>query len=238
MYKSPKAAVTSGAALVLATLTSCAGAADVTASNSDKDARALVREARALVEDSPGYRIVGNQVTDGYRTDYDLCVRGGHDYQGSIEMSGRKADMLVVGEQTYLRGDADFWRTLGRVNEGSEDEVAEAVERFADRYARYTYDPTDPVDSAGAVFGARTDGYVKGERTRVEGRVVVPLRRTDEFDVIRTVYVAAYGKPYPVAINTSGPDPQNARLSRSERPCAPAVPPADRIVDAEEGWDQ
>jgi hypothetical protein len=236
VYISPTAAA-SVATLALATLTACAGAADVAPSNADKQARTLVREARALVEDSAGIRIVGDQVIDGYRTDYDLCVRGGHDYQGSIETSGRKADVLVVGERSYLRGDADFWRRLGAENEGTEDEVAEAVELFAGRYAMYGYDPADPIDTAGSVFGPRTDGYVKGERTRIDGKTVVPLHRTDEFDVIRTVYVAAYGKPYPVAINTSGPDPQNAELTRTDHPCTPTTPPADQIVNAEEGWE-
>jgi hypothetical protein len=236
VYISPTAVATSVAVLALATLTSCA-ATDLAPSNSDKEAQALVREVRALVEKSPGIRIVGDQVIDGYRTDYDLCVRGGHDYQGSIEMSGRKADVLVVGERSYLRGDAEFWRTVGTDNEGEEDQIAEAIELFADRYAMYAYDPEDSIDTAGSFFGPRTDGYVKGERTRVDGKTVVPLRRTDEYDVVRTVYVAAYGKPYPVAMNTSGADSQFAKLSLAEHPCTPTTPPANQTVDAEEGWE-
>ncbi|MFI1577280.1 hypothetical protein [Embleya sp. NPDC020630] len=234
MYTSRMAVIAMAVVLCCATLAGCAGVGDALESNVDRDARDLVRESASLVRGADDIRIIGDQVlTSTRRVDFDLCVREGRDYRGTFEINGRPGEAIVVGGKSYLKAGAEFWEWAGT----SLPDTAANRRKYADRYAMLAYDPTNPLDTVGVVFAPGADGYTKGEPVTIDGRTLIPLTRVDgEGDAqgrrrSRTVYVRAYGKPYPVVIRSEGTRPQNARITRSERSCVPAAPPAGEVVD-------
>ncbi|MGC0418804.1 hypothetical protein [Embleya sp. AB8] len=242
MYRSRTAAAVTAVALGWSALTGCAGPSDALKSNLDRDAGALVRESAGLFRGADDIRIVGDQLVlsskgvnydSTKRVDYDLCVRGGRDYRGTFDVSGRTAEAILVGDKSYLKGNAGFWEWGG--TEGLSP--ATTTRPLIDRYATRAYDSTDPLHTLGSIFGPSLVGYRKDEPVTVDGRTLIPLVHTGEDengngDVgTRTVYVQAYGKPYPVKVTTRGRRPQTAKLTTSGHPCAPVAPPADTVVD-------
>jgi hypothetical protein len=184
-------------ALLIAVVALVAGGCGGSSSNeSKKTAAQIVQDAAAAVKDVKGVHMSGTLVRSGKRVALTLDL-GQQSGQGTLVLGDAHADVARVGEVSYIRANSAFWKVFAGPG---------AAVLLHDRWLSGS--TSKPPLNAFAQF-LSIDGLLKealtgtashnlkklGTRT-YKGQEVIAVSDPADHE---TLYVAASGKPYPVA---------------------------------------
>ncbi|MEV8224807.1 hypothetical protein AB0P41_01800 [Streptomyces sp. NPDC079167] len=204
---------------------------------SGKSADEIAAAAVKATRDAESVHIVGTSQQQGQEMKLDFIVDNKDNCTGTLTGPEAEADVLQVGETTYVRGEKKFWENLLKAQGAGSDQ---AVDKLAGKWVK-----SDP-DEAGAegmcdkqaVIAAMDSdksermGMKKGEQTEVNGKDALALtKKADDGEVI-TLYVAAKGEPYIMkAVSKGGENPSETTLTDYNKKVDAKEPPANEVVD-------
>ncbi len=187
-------------AVVLATalLAGCGGHGKSAESNGEvsKPAGRVLADANRAATKASSVRVSGHIVSGGTPIALDLAMARGKGAKGSMSTGGLQFDLVRIGDTAYIRGSDAFYKhfagaAVAQLLHGKWLKASTAHGRFRS---------LAPLTSAGALFAQISSGHgklVNDGKTSYKGRQVVAIRDSSDGSKL---YVAATGKPYPVAI--------------------------------------
>lgn len=157
-------------------------------------------KTRAAADAAPALRLSGTVVTSGrtYKLDMRLKADGG---TGSVTSEGATFGLLRVGQQLYLKADADFWSHGGDTGAaGKLDGKYVKVPQGDPAYKKFSgfTDKAVLLDGLLTLHGKlATDGHHDQSGTRT-------IRITGDAGSGGTLDVSLQGKPYPLRLVRAG----------------------------------
>lgn len=184
--------------LAAALLAGCGGSGDSAKSNGEesKPAAQVLADAKAAATNASSAHVSGSIQSDGTPISLDLTTARGKGAKGSMSTSGLKFDLVRIGDTLYIRGSDEFLKHFagGAVAQLLHDKWLKASATHG------RLKSLAPLTNLGALFAGVSAQHGKlvndGKRT-YKGADVVVVRDTSDNSKL---YVAATGKPYPVAI--------------------------------------
>lgn len=160
-----------------------------------KPGRQVFADAKAAALGASSAHFSGNLRSNGTPLTVDLTTVRGKGGTGSMSESGLKFDIVRIGDTVYIRGSDAFYKHF----------AGAAVAQLL--HGKWLKAPADhgrlktltPFTDLGALFAAISSyrgGLTNEGKTTFEGQSVVAIRDSEG----GKLYVAATGKPYPVAI--------------------------------------
>lgn len=190
----------SAVALVLAglLLAGCGSHGSSASSNGEafKSAEKVLADAKAAVDSASSARVSGNIVTGGTPIKLDLSMARDKGAKGSMSTNGLSFNLVRVGDTLYIKGSDEFYKHFAGAT------VAQLLHgKWLKASATHgQLKSLAPLTSIGALFAGISANHGKLENkgaTAFQGQRVVEIRDTSDNSKL---YVAATGKPYPVAI--------------------------------------
>jgi hypothetical protein len=187
-------------ALVLAAalLAGCGGHSKSAESNGEasKPAARVLADAKAAATNATSAHVSGNIVSQKTPITVDLTMARGKGAKGSMSIGGLKFDLVRIGDAAYIHGSDEFWRHYGG---------AAVAQLLHDRWVKASvneprFSSLLPLTSIGLLLGqvsAHHGKLANDGKASYKGQQVVAIRDTSDNSKL---YVAATGKPYPVAI--------------------------------------
>jgi hypothetical protein len=166
-----------------------------------KPATKVLAAATKAADTAGSVHVAGQIAAGGNEVGVDLSLARGKGATGSATLGGANVDVVVVGRKGYIRAGADFWRQftqavpLAQLLAGKWLEIPAGNARFG---------AVTSLANAQTFFGQLTSGHgtlANHGETTYKGRKVVAIYDTTKH---ATLYVAATGKPYPVAFVGAG----------------------------------
>jgi hypothetical protein len=172
----------------------------------DKPPAEMVALAKRAFEDAKYVRVQGHGDEEGVLYAMDMQIKGGTGAtgggKGRLTLNHNTAELLRIGAEAYVKGDAAFWSATT----GS----AAAAELLKGKYLKGS---TGDKRLKGIVFYtdvqffARTmfdlDGTLKkGERRTIRGVETIGVQTSGKDAV--TVFIATTGQPRPLQLTSSG----------------------------------
>jgi hypothetical protein len=184
--------------LAAALLAGCGGSGDSAKSNGEesKPAAQVLADAKAAATNASSAHVSGSIQSDGTPISLDLTTARGKGAKGSMSTNGLKFDLVRIGDTLYIRGSDEFLKHFagGAVAQLLHDKWLKASATHG------RLKSLAPLTNLGALFAGVSAQHGKlvndGKRT-YKGADVVVVRDTSDNSKL---YVAATGKPYPVAI--------------------------------------
>jgi hypothetical protein len=187
-------------ALVLAAalLAGCGGhdkAAEPNGEVSRPPARVLT-DMRAAASSAISTHVSGSVTSNGTPITLDLSIARGKGARGSMSTNGLEFDLVRIGDTAYIRGSDSFYEHfagagIAQLLHGKWVKALVTKGRFSS---------LAPLTSIGLLLGkvsANHGKLVSDGKTTYKGRQVVAIRDLSDNSKL---YVAATGKPYPVAL--------------------------------------
>jgi hypothetical protein len=188
--------------LTAALLAGCGGhgkSAATSNGEASKPAGRVLADTEAAARSAASAHVSGNIAASGMSITLDLdLARGkfGDGAKGSMSINGLQFDLVRIGDLAYIRGSDAFYKhyagaAFAQLLHGKWVKVSIVQGRFR---------PLAPVTSLRLLFaevGAHHGKLVNAGKTTYKGQQVVAIRDTSDQSKL---YVAATGKPYPVAI--------------------------------------
>ena len=165
-----------------------------------KTAAQVVKDAVAAASAASAVHVSGKITSSGTPLQLDLHLAGSKDAKGSISENGLRFDLVRVGDSAYIRGSDAFYRKLGGGG---------AVALLHGRWIKASATSgqfgqlgqlTDLKALFAAVSGGKRTLVNKGETTYA-GKKAIEI---DDTSHDGKLYVAATGKPYPLALVGGG----------------------------------
>lgn len=161
-----------------------------------KPAARVFDDAKAAAIGARSAHVSGNIVGVGMRVTLDLDMLRGKGAKGSMSTDGLQFDLVRIGNAAYIRGSDAFYKhfagaAVAQLIHGKWVKVSTTQPRFRS---------LAPLTSLGLLFAQVSAGHGKlanDGKTTYRGQQVVAIRDTSDNSKL---YVAATGKPYPVAI--------------------------------------
>jgi hypothetical protein len=144
----------------------------------------------------------------GHSIGLDLTIVPDKGATGSMTIGGTKVDLIVVGKNGYLRASPAFWQKYAK-QAGGGQAASFAATLFGNKWLKFPAGNkdfgalTDPT-KANSLFKSLTSNNGKLENqgeTTYKGQSVVAIQSSKKNG---TLYVAATGTPYPVALTKTG----------------------------------
>jgi hypothetical protein len=156
----------------------------------------VLADARRAATGASSAHVSGKVVGQGTTVKLDLALVRGKGATGSMSTNGLKFDLVRIGDTAYIHGSDAFYRhfappVFAQLLHGKWVKASTAQGRFHS---------IDQLTSLDALFGQVSSHHgrlVNAGATTYNGEEVVELRDTSDGS---RLYVAAAGKPYPVAI--------------------------------------
>jgi hypothetical protein len=190
----------SALALVLTAvlLAGCGGSGTSAKSNDEasKPAAQVLADAKAAATKATSAHVSGSIKSNGTPIVLDLTTARGKGATGSMSTNGLKFDLVRIGDTLYIRGSDEFYKHfagagLAQLLHGKWLKASATSGRLKS---------LAPLTSLGALFASISAHHGKlanDGKTTYNGQDVVEIRDTSDNSKL---YVAATGKPYPVAI--------------------------------------
>jgi hypothetical protein len=185
-------------AVTVALLAGCGGHSKAAAPNDEatKPAQRVLADARAAATGASSAHVSGSIRSSGTPITLDLSTARGRGAKGSMSTNGLKFDLVRIGDTLYIRGSDAFYQHF----------AGAAVAQLL--HNRWLKAPATkgrlkslaPLTSLGALFAGVSSHHgklVNDGNTTYKGQAVVAIHDTSDNSKL---YVAATGKPYPVAI--------------------------------------
>jgi len=198
-------------ALVLAAtfLAGCGGSKKAAKPNGEasKPVGRVLADAKAAAASASSLHVSGKVVSDSTPVTLDLTLaRKGA--KGSMSTSGLQFDLVRIGDTAYIRGSDAFYKHFAG---------AAFAQLLHDKWLKASivsgrFRSLAPLTSIGLLFarvGSQHGKLVNDGKATYKGQQVVAIRDTSDNSKL---YVAASGKPYPVAV-VGGAKGQSGTLS-------------------------
>jgi hypothetical protein len=184
--------------LTAAFLTGCGGHGKSAKSNGEasKPSARVLADAKAAATSARSAHVSGHINVSGMAITLDLDMVRGKGAKGSMSTNGLQFELVRIGDTAYVHGSDEFYKhfagaLIAQLVHGKWIKASIVQGRFS---------PLAPLTSMSQLFatiGASHGKLVNAGKTTYKGRSVVAIR--DPRDRSR-LYVAATGKPYPVAL--------------------------------------
>ena len=191
----------SALALVLAAavLAGCGGSHESAKPNSEasKPPERVLADAKRAATSAGSVHVAGNIRSNGTPITLDLSMVRDKGAKGSMTTNGLEFDLVRIGDAVYIKGSDEFYKRfagagVAQLLHGRWLKASATQGRLA---------PLAPLTSIGALFtgiSAHHGKLANDGKTTYKGQQVVAIRDTSDNSKL---YVAASGKPYPVAIS-------------------------------------
>jgi hypothetical protein len=198
-------------ALTAALLAGCGSSSHKAAKpngEASKPAGRVLADARAAATRASSAHVSGDVASRGMRVTLDLSMARGRGAKGSMTLNGLQFDLVRIGNAAYIHGSDAFWRHYagGAFAQLLHDRWLKAP------VSQRRFRSIAPLTSIGLLFATISRNHGKlvndGKKT-YQGSPVVAIRDTSDDSKL---YVAATGKPYPVAI-TGGKKGQSGTIT-------------------------
>ncbi len=187
-----------GLVLAAVLLAGCGSSGESAKSNGEesKPAAQVLADAKAAASNASSAHVSGSIQSKGTPITLDLTTARAKGAKGSMSTSGLKFDLVRVGDTLYIRGSDEFLKHFaGGV----------AAQLLHDKWLKASathgrLKSLAPLTNLGALFAgvsAQHGKLVNDGKKTYKGDDVVVIRDTSDNS---RLYVAATGKPYPVAI--------------------------------------
>jgi hypothetical protein len=160
-----------------------------------KPANQVLADARAAAMSASSVHVSGNVSAHGTAVTLDLTMIRGKGAKGSMSTNGLQFGLVRIGDTAYIHGSDAFYEhyagSLAQLLHDKWLKVSTGQARFSSLAA---------LTSIGAIFGEVSSHHgklVNEGKTTYKGQQVVEIRDVSDNSKL---YVAATGKPYPVAI--------------------------------------
>ena len=167
-----------------------------------KPAAAVLADAKEAATQASSAHVSGSISSDGTPITLDLTTARGKGAKGSMSTSGLSFDLVRIGDTIYIRGSDAFLKHFA----GAAAQLLHGKWLKASA-TRGRLRSLAPLTSLAALFGGITTHHgklVNDGKTTYKGQPVVAIRDTSDNSKL---YVAATGKPYPVALVGSKKQP-------------------------------
>jgi hypothetical protein len=165
-------------------------------SEASKPAARVLADAKAAATSASSAHVSGRITSNGTPIKLDLTTARGKGAKGSMSTNGLSFDLVRIGDTVYIRGSDAFYKHFAGAG------VAQLL------HGKWLKAPAThgrlqslaPLTSLGALFAGISAHHGKlsnDGKTTYKGTDVVAIRDTSDDSKL---YVAASGKPYPVAI--------------------------------------
>jgi hypothetical protein len=188
-------------ALLLAVVfaSGCGGGGSSTQASGEaaKPAKQVVADAVKAADAASSVHMSGQVVDGGQQIGVDLSIVRDKGATGTLTLGGAGVDLIVIGNTAYIRGGPDFWRRYTHVP-GVSQVLANKWLKFSANNAQLG--PLTALTDDRAFFDqlSATNGKVANRgATTYNGQSVVEIYDSPQNG---TLYVAAAGTPYPVAL--------------------------------------
>jgi hypothetical protein len=156
----------------------------------------VLADAKAAATSTSSAHVSGSIQSDGTPITLDLTTARNKGAKGSMSTSGLKFDLVRVGDTLYIKGSDDFYKHFAG---------ALAAQLLHGKWLKASatqgrLKSLAPLTNIGALFAGISSQHGKlasDGKTTYKGQDVVAVRDTSDGSKL---YVAATGKPYPVAI--------------------------------------
>jgi hypothetical protein len=187
-------------ALVLAAalLAGCGSSKKAAKSNGEesKTPNRVLADAKTAATNASSVHVTGSIASGGTPITLDLAMARGKGAKGSMSTNGAEFDLVRIGDTAYIRGSDAFLKQ----NAG-----AAAAQLLHGKWLKASitnrrFRSLAPLTSVGLLFAKINSSHgklVNDGKTTYKGDQVVAIRDTSDGSKL---YVAATGKPYPVAI--------------------------------------
>ncbi len=184
--------------LTAALLAGC-GSSGTTAKANDEASKPpgrVLADAKAAATSASSAHVSGSIKSNGTPTTLDLTTARNKGAKGSMSTNGLKFDLVRIGDTVYIRGSDEFYKHFAGAA------VAQLLHGkwLKAPATRGRLKSIAPLTSIGALFAGISSQHGKlanDGKTSYKGQDVVAIRDTSDGSKL---YVAATGKPYPVAI--------------------------------------
>ncbi|MFD5429449.1 hypothetical protein [Streptomyces sp. NPDC127084] len=194
------AALCAGLTAALTAVTGCGEDPDAGTNGVGKlDAPAIEEKAKVAADGAQSVRLAGTLVSKGgtYKLNMRLKKTGG---SGSVTTKNSAFALLRVGDELYLKADADFWKQAGGT----------AAEKLDDKYVKVPEDdPTYKQLRGFTEMGTLLDGILglhgklsKGAYDTVDGTRTIKVLGGEGGG--GTLDVSLKGTPYPLRLSRAG----------------------------------
>jgi hypothetical protein len=184
--------------LIAVLVAGCGSSKKESASNGEasKSPTQVLADAKAAATKADSVHVAGSIVSEGTPIKLDLSMARGKGAKGSMSTNGLSFDLVRVGDTVYIKGSDEFYKHFAGAA------VAQLLHGKWLKASASTgqLKSLAPLTSIGALFtGISTHhGKLASEgATTYHGQKVAEVRDTSDNSKL---YVAATGKPYPVAI--------------------------------------
>jgi hypothetical protein len=194
----------SALALVLAAtfLAGCGGSGKSAKPNGEesKPAARVLADARATATAASSAHVSGSIVSSGTPITVDLSMARDKGAKGSMTTTGLQFDLVRIGDTAYIHGSDEFWQhfaggAIAQLLHGRWIKASVVQGRFRS---------LAPLTDLGLLLARVASSHgklVNDGKTTYKGQPVVAIRDTSDGSKL---FVAATGKPYPVAITGGG----------------------------------
>ncbi|HEX4186728.1 MAG TPA: hypothetical protein VHY83_02405 [Solirubrobacteraceae bacterium] len=195
----PPAASALGLALAGALLAGCGGSSSTGSGLAARSPAQIVAAAKAAADGAASVHVSG-AVSEGAPLSLDMRLLAGRGGRGHITENGLSFELITLGSTVYIKGSPAFYRRLGgptaaQLFRGKWLKAPAASGQFASITA--ITDMRKVIDTALASHGT----LAKGASTTVGGRRALAVTDASKGGVL---YVAATGKPFPLAVARAG----------------------------------
>jgi hypothetical protein len=160
----------------------------------------VVRDAVKALEGATAVHLSGHVVSGEQEIGIDISIVRGKGAAGTLTVGGAKVDLVLIGETTYIRGSPALWEQYTHSRT--------AAQLFAGQWLKVPShnNPLEKLTNLTSDRGLWNEltsgrkGWHNQGATTYRGHSVVAV--SDAAD--GTLYVAASGTPYPVAIAGGG----------------------------------
>jgi hypothetical protein len=184
--------------LVAVALAACGSSKKAEKSNGEasKPPARVLADAKAAATSASSVHVSGHLVSNGTPVTLDLTMVRGKGATGSASINGLEFEAVRIGDTVYIHGSDDFYRQYAGVA------VAQLLH---DRWIKASTNQPQfrsfaPLTDIGALLTEVSKNHgklVNDGTTTYQGQQVVTIRDTSDNSKL---YVAATGKPYPVAL--------------------------------------
>jgi hypothetical protein len=168
-----------------------------------KSAQQVLSDAVTAAEAASAFRMSGQITAAGQTIGLDLTIVKGRGAKGSMTLKGQNVDLVIVGKDAYMKAGSAFWTQFGGA---SGSMIAQLV---ADKWLKFPtsnpqFGPITTIANSKSLFDSLSShaGTLTNKgATTYKGQSAVAIYAGSQNG---TLYVAATGAAYPLAIAKSG----------------------------------
>lgn len=179
-------------------LAGCGGSKQAAPPNDEasKPAQRVLADAKAAATSASSAHVAGNLVSNGTRITLDLSMARDKGAKGSVSINGLGFELVKIGDTAYVKGSDAFYKhfagpTVAQLIHGKWIKAPTTSKQFRPFAALAS------ISGLFAEISAHHGKLVNDGKTTYQGQPVVVIRDASDGSKL---YVAATGKPYPVAL--------------------------------------